>query len=132
MQLRHTTTLVTGASAGLGREITRLIVREQAGSVIAVARRKNRLDELVGELRTASGAAIHAIAADLSTGDGIAHCFDTATTQWRVDGVILNAGITFFGRVVDQTAESMQSIININVAGLTLLARLTALRISRR
>lgn len=121
MQLRHTTTLVTGASAGLGREISRLIVREQAGSVIGVARRKERLDELVEEFRTAPGSEVTAIAADLSTADGVHRCFDEATKQ-RIDGVILNAGITFFGKAVTQTEESIQSVIATNVTGLSLLA----------
>jgi uncharacterized protein len=122
MQLRNTTTLVTGASAGLGREIARLIVREQAGSVIGVARRKERLDELVEEFRVAPGSEVTAVAADLSTVDGITRCFDEATTSRRIDGVILNAGITYFGKAVEQTPESTQSIIGTNVTGLTLLA----------
>jgi uncharacterized protein len=122
MQLRHTTTLVTGASAGLGREIARIIIREQAGSVVGVARRKERLDELVEEFRTAPGTEVTAVAADLSKPAGVAHCFDQATATRRIDGVILNAGITFFGKAIDQTPESVQSIIDTNVSGLTALA----------
>lgn len=122
MQLRHTNTLVTGASAGLGREIARHIVREQAGSVIGVARRKERLDELVAEFRSAPSSEVKAIAADLSTVEGVQRCFDEATTPRRIDGAILNAGITFFGKAVEQTPESIQSIIATNVTGLSLLA----------
>jgi uncharacterized protein len=122
MQLRHTSTLVTGASAGLGREIARLIVRERAGSVIAVARRKERLDELVAEFRSAPGSEMIAVAADLATVDGVDSCFDQAIAARGVDGVILNAGITFFGKVVDQSPESMRNVVATNVTGTTLLA----------
>jgi uncharacterized protein len=122
MQLRQTTTLVTGASAGLGREIARLIVREQAGSIIAVARRKERLEALAAELRSAASGEIVTVAADLSTLDGVTRCFEEATGARRIDGVVLNAGITFFGKVLDQSLESIQSIINTNVTGLTSLA----------
>jgi short-subunit dehydrogenase len=122
MQLRHTTTLVTGASAGLGREIARLIIREQAGSVVAVARRQERLDELVAEFRTAPGSKVHAVCADLSTPAGVERCFAESTATGAIDGVILNAGITFFGKFAQQTPESVQSVIGTNVTGLTLLA----------
>jgi short-subunit dehydrogenase len=122
MQLRHTTTLVTGASAGLGREIARLIVREQAGSVVVVARRQERLEELREEFRSAPGSEVIPIVADLATTEGATRCFDEATTPRRIDGVILNAGITFFGKCVDQTPESIQSIIATNVTGMSLLA----------
>jgi short-subunit dehydrogenase len=122
MQLRHSTTLVTGASAGLGREIVRLLVREQASHVVAVARRQERLDELTAELGQPSGPEVVALSADLATTDGVARCFDDSTTSRRIDGVILNAGITYFGKLLDQTQESMQSIIATNVMGLTGLA----------
>lgn len=122
MQLRNTTTLVTGASAGLGREIARVIARDHNGSVIVVARRKERLDGLVDEFKATPQVHVLPIASDLSTAEGASHAFEEATATRRVDGVILNAGITFFGKVLDQSPESIQSIIATNVTGLTLLA----------
>lgn len=122
MQLRNTTTLVTGASAGLGREIARLIAREHNGHVIAVARRQERLDGLVEEFKTTPQVQVVPIACDLSTIDGYSRAFEEATSTRRIDGVILNAGVTYFGKVLDQTPESIQSIISTNVTGLTLLA----------
>lgn len=126
MQLRNTTTLVTGASAGLGREIARLIVREQAGNVIAVARRRERLDALVEEFKVAPLTQVTPIALDLSTADGAARCFEEATGSRQVDGVVLNAGVTFFGKFIEQSADSIQNIISTNTTGLTLLASLFA------
>ena len=122
MQLRNTTTLVTGASAGLGREIARLIIREQAGSVIGVARRRERLDEIVEEFRAAPGSQVTAVCADLSTAEGANRCFEEVTAAHRVDGVVLNAGITYFGKAIDQTPESIQCLVGTNATGLSLLA----------
>jgi short-subunit dehydrogenase len=122
MQLNHTCTLVTGASAGLGREITRLIVREQGGSVVAVARRRERLQALQQELQGAAGAEVIPLKADLSSPEQAARCFTEATADRRIDGVILNAGVTYYGKVTDQSAESVASLIMTNCLGPTLLA----------
>jgi short-subunit dehydrogenase len=122
MQLNHTCTLVTGASAGLGREIARLIVKDQGGTVVAVARRSERLEELKQELQTVAPNGVIPMTADLSSPDAIESCFLEATRDRRIDGVILNAGVTYYGKVIDQPAESIQTIIATNNLGLTLLS----------
>ncbi|HHX04121.1 MAG TPA: SDR family oxidoreductase, partial [Tissierellia bacterium] len=60
--------LVTGASSGIGRE-TALQFAKAGASVIAVARRKERLDELAAEAETTSGKIIP-LQADLMQKEG--------------------------------------------------------------
>jgi short-subunit dehydrogenase len=122
MQLDHTVTLVTGASAGLGREITRIIARDHGGSVVAVARRKEPLETLGKELSGVNSAAVYPLTADLSTPEPVERCFVEATRDRRIDGVVLNAGVTYFGKVEAQPEDSIQSIIATNCLGLTLLS----------
>jgi short-subunit dehydrogenase len=122
MQLNHTCTLVTGASAGLGREILRLIVKEQGGQAIAVARRRDRLDELARELQVVSANSVEAFAADLSSREDVERCFVETTRARRIDGIILNAGVTYYGKVAEQSIESIENIISTNAFGLTVLA----------
>jgi uncharacterized protein len=57
--------LVTGASAGIGSEIARELARRGHG-VVLVARRKEKLDELAGELHAEYGIRAEAIGCDLS------------------------------------------------------------------
>lgn len=49
MPFPHKTVLITGATAGIGRALAERLLQQQDGSttVIAVGRRKDRLDDLV-------------------------------------------------------------------------------------
>ena len=49
MQIDGCTAMITGASAGIGREFTRQL-GGRAATLVLVARRKARLEELRGEL----------------------------------------------------------------------------------
>ena len=54
MKLEGKSIVVTGASSGMGKSIVELFVKEGA-SVVAVARRKERLDALAESLKDAPG-----------------------------------------------------------------------------
>lgn len=54
MQLENKVAVVTGASSGMGHAIVELFARKGA-KVVAVARRKERLEELAASLADAPG-----------------------------------------------------------------------------
>lgn len=84
--------LVTGASAGIGREIARQLAA--AGlDLVLVARREERLRELAAELREAHGANTEVIQADMSDPDAPAALFDeTLRRGLDIDYLVNNAG----------------------------------------
>jgi short-subunit dehydrogenase len=76
------TALITGASAGIGSELARELARRGHG-VVLVARRKQRLDDLAEELRTAHGVRAETIASDLGK----------AASRARIPGRIAELGL---------------------------------------
>jgi len=116
--------VVTGASSGLGREIARVIARDYHGHVVAVARRADRLAELARELSERWGATTLPIVADLTRAADLERCFAEATNGRAVKGVVLNAGVTFYGQTLSQSAASVETLLATNAAAPVRLAQL--------
>lgn len=86
------TSLITGASSGLGTEYARQLAR-RGDRLVLVARNAARLDELAGELTRAGAAAVEVLSADLSSPAGIAAVVERLTDTARpVDMLINSAG----------------------------------------
>ncbi len=85
--------VVTGASQGLGRQLT-LAVAKAGADVTVVARRAKKLEEVVAEVTDAGGCA-DAVPMDL-TSDGAAEALLATTLErrGRVDVLVNNAGIS--------------------------------------
>jgi short-subunit dehydrogenase len=84
--------LITGASAGIGRELARQLAAAGVDLVL-VARREERLQALAAELRDAHGIETEVIQADMSNPDAPAALFDeTLRRGLDIDYLINNAG----------------------------------------
>ncbi|MCL2178284.1 MAG: SDR family NAD(P)-dependent oxidoreductase [Proteobacteria bacterium] len=114
-KLKGTWTLITGASAGLGCEMARVVARRYGGNLLLVARRKQRLEELAAQLQEEHGILAKALPADLSTPEGIETCFQAACAQEGLKTAILNAGITYWGRLHEQSPQNLSDILSTNV-----------------
>src|SRR6202171_5748332 len=68
LDLKSRTAVVTGASIGIGRAITKGLAREGV-RVVAVARRKDLLETLAQEVEAAGGAAVIPIEQDIMQQD---------------------------------------------------------------
>lgn len=115
--------LVTGASAGIGRELARLLARDDY-DLILTARDEARLGELAAELRESRGTRAIVIAADLSTPTGareLAGRIEDAGLE--VDVLVNNAGMGAAGAFVAIPLERQLALLQLNVVSLTELAR---------
>ncbi|MBU6458090.1 MAG: SDR family oxidoreductase [Bradyrhizobium sp.] len=115
-------TLITGASAGIGTELTRVFA-SHGHRVAMVARRFERLTMLAREIEAAGGAKPIVIPCDLEqpdAGDRIAAALATAGVE--VDYVVNNAGFGLFGNAVELDRSGQLDIIAVNIRALTELS----------
>ena len=82
MRLEGKSVVVTGASSGMGKAIVELFVKEGA-AVVAVARRKERLEALVESLQDAPGKVI-AFAGDVSKREDNEAMIDLAVSEFGI------------------------------------------------
>jgi hypothetical protein len=112
------TALVTGASAGLGRELARLAAADKIDLVL-VARRRDRLDELARELSAAHGVAVAVIAADLADPAAPRAVFERVQAEGLVvDYLVNNAGFGSIGPFAQAALARQLEMIAVNVRAL--------------
>lgn len=107
------TVLVTGASSGLGREMARKLAVDYGARVVATARRAEKLADLQSEVEAAGGT-LEAYSFDVTDSGAmpalVAHCKNA-----NLDGIILNAGVTFADNFQNGSAAVDEGLIATNV-----------------
>ncbi len=106
-----------GASSGMGKEIVTLFAKEGA-NVVAVARRKERLEELAASLAGEEGKVL-AYPGDISLKEVNEGMIDFAVENFgTLDILVNNAGIMDGMEAVgDFDDEKLQKVFNVNVFG---------------
>jgi NADP-dependent 3-hydroxy acid dehydrogenase YdfG len=114
--LEGTAALVTGASSGIG-EATAVQLAADGAAVAAVARRAERLDELVRRIEGSGGRAI-AIEADVTDRDEAEAAIDKAVAEFgRLDTLVNNAGVMLLGPIADAPIDEWERMIDTNQKG---------------
>jgi short-subunit dehydrogenase len=120
MSSRRPVALVTGASAGIGRELARIFAIDH--DLILTARREAELHSLAAEL---SPVACHIFPADLADPAAPRTLFNAITTAGlTVDVLVNNAGFGDLGPFADADLARMLRMIQVNVSSLTELTGL--------
>jgi len=117
MRLNNKSIVVTGASSGMGKAIVELFAKEGA-NVIAVARRKERLESLADSLKD-SGGKVVPFAGDVSDQDSVEKAIDLAVKEFgRLDVLVNNAGIMDdMSPIGDVKNEKIDQVFQVNVFG---------------
>ncbi|KAJ1684283.1 hypothetical protein LUZ63_020576 [Rhynchospora breviuscula] len=108
--------LVTGASSGIGAATARALAAE--GAVVALlARRRERLDDLVDEITTAGGTA-HAYAGDVTDGEAVRAVVDrVAADLGGLDALVGCAGYLANMPALEADLEEWHRMVSVNVDG---------------
>ena len=113
-QIAHA--LVTGASSGLGREMVRQLVLDRGVTVLATARRLDRLEQLAAELPNGR---VHVLAGNLTDSAFRDQLWQQAIDlPGGLDLLINNAGAGHYAEFADQDVHAIRQIIELNVMAL--------------
>jgi short-subunit dehydrogenase len=117
------TTLITGASGGIGYELAKLFARDHH-NVVLVARSADKLTQVATELQ-AHGVTVKTIALDLATPLAPKFLFDRLQSEATpIDVLINNAGFGAYGEFATMPEEEILGQIHLNITALTELTRL--------
>jgi uncharacterized protein len=118
------TTLITGASSGIGLDLADLFA-EKKHALILVARREDKLREVAVSLREKYGVGVEVLAADLAKREAAsALCAALKQRGLTVDILVNNAGFGDNGTVAGLSLERQRDMLQVNVTALTELTHL--------
>lgn len=118
--------LVTGCSTGLGVQMAKALAN-QGANIVALARRKNMVDEVAENIEKEFGVKAIGVLCDITDTAAI----DNATTEiiekfGKIDILINNAGTGAVAPAEDITDEQFENELNIDLAGTFKVARAVA------
>ncbi len=117
MDLKNSTALITGGSAGIGRAIAQTLAN--AGARVAITGRdQRRLNE------TAKALGVHPIHADVSNEADVERTYREVMDRFgALDILVNNAGFGVFKNLVDFDRASFDAVFATNVTGAMLMGR---------
>ncbi|MGA7930670.1 MAG: SDR family oxidoreductase [Candidatus Sulfotelmatobacter sp.] len=122
--MKAETTLITGASGGIGRELANLFARDHYNLVL-VARSLGKLNQIAADLQEQFGVTVKTFAVDLAAAPAPKFLFDQLQREGvAVDILVNNAGFGAFGPFASMPEEEILGQLYLNITALTHLTRL--------
>jgi short-subunit dehydrogenase len=123
IELRGSTALVTGASAGIGLAVARRLAQSGANVALA-ARRAEPLEEAAAALR-AMGVKALAVPTDVARLEALEALVERAIGEFgTIDVLVNNAGVEAFAQYEELPPARIAETINVNLTAALLLTRL--------
>lgn len=123
MEFSGSTTLITGASAGIGAAFAEELAR-RGSDLVLVARRRGRLDDAAADLTARFGRRVDVIATDLGE-PAAGHRLKESTDDLGVipTSLVNAAGFGTYGPVLTSEPDRQASMIDLNVGALADVTR---------
>jgi NAD(P)-dependent dehydrogenase (short-subunit alcohol dehydrogenase family) len=123
MKLQGRVAIITGASSGVGYETARMLAREGAVAV-AAARRRDKLEWLVGEIAGQGGQAL-AFPTDVTDSAQVTRLVESAYNLFgRIDILVNSAGVAMKVAPLDQFSDrEFRTVLETNLYGAFYAAR---------
>lgn len=113
------TAIVTGATGGIGAEISRTL-HKQGATLVVSGRNQDKLDTLAAEL----GGRVHPVPADLGNVEGLGDFLKQAETALgQVDILVNNAGLTRDNLSMRMKDEEWEEVLRVNLTATYNLAK---------
>ncbi|HMG60267.1 MAG TPA: SDR family oxidoreductase [Burkholderiales bacterium] len=123
-RLSESVVLITGASEGIGHELTKCFAAHKHPLVL-VARNEEKLKRLGGEIASAHGVRVSHIAQDLAVPDGAFKVRKRVEELGlAIDVLVNNAGVGTFGLFAEAYIESELRMMQLNMISVTALTKL--------
>ncbi len=121
MKFENKTILITGATAGIGKEILKGFIKRGARKFAVAARNASRLEELKAEYPQVE---ILTVQADMAVPDDIHKISETIKQNYgKLDILVNNAGVVSAGALEEMSDKDVIGQINVNLTGLILLTK---------
>ena len=121
---REKAALITGASSGIGYELTRLFARD-GYNLVLVARNQKQLMQMADELQEKYSISVKVLAKDLSAASAPQEIFTELQQESRgIDALVNNAGFAAYGLFAETDLEAELHMMQVNMVALTHLTKL--------
>lgn len=118
--------LVTGCSTGLGVQMAKALA-SQGAKIVALARRKEKIDAVAAEIAKDFGVETLAVQCDITSTEKVNAAVDEVLAKFgRIDVLINNAGTGAVAPAEDMTDEQFNNEIAIDLEGTFKVARAVA------
>lgn len=118
------TALITGASSGIGYELAKLFARD-GYNLVLVARNKDPLERVAGQLTHAYGVMVKTILKDLSRPESPNELYDELKRESiEIDLLVNNAGFGTYGFFSETDLDTELAMMHLNIVSLTHLTKL--------
>jgi short-subunit dehydrogenase len=119
------TVLITGASTGIGATYADRLAR-RGYDLILVARNRERLDALARRITNETQRSVEVMPADLNERADLARVENKLRSDASITMLVNNAGTAAITPLADSDVNQLQSMIELNVTALSLVARATS------